>query len=344
MTIEYLTESAALIYSEILDQVRLVNTIKPDGFSFSPKVRGNITSWYLQHAMGAQRKQLYIGRKDHGALEKIKQQKEQWEQAKPNFRQLEKLTSMAIAGGCTSVSHQAFRILTRLEQAGLFKAGCVLAGSYAFQAYANMLGISWPSQSTITHDDDLALDSCLLGVPSELEPLGEHILFPDYKLLAICALNPDLHYTSYQIRGKQFRIDVITHSPSSGAPVFLPKLKTYAQDVSFLDFILENTQKAALLNKSAVVVNVPCPARFALHNLVISSTRPRSELVKTRKEVAQATLLIEVLLADRPGDLWRAIDDVRNYPSPTFGKAVLKAFSQLPVTQSAALIDYWNSV
>ncbi|RYY02298.1 MAG: hypothetical protein EOO53_11890 [Gammaproteobacteria bacterium] len=114
--------------------------------------------------------------------------------------------------------------------------------------------------------------------------------------------------------------------------------------MSFLDFILENTQKAALLNKSAVLVNVPDPARFALHNLVISGTRPRSELVKTRKEVAQATLLIEVLLADRPGDLWRAIDDVRNYPTPTFGQTVLKALSQLPDQQSTPLLEYWNSL
>jgi hypothetical protein len=344
MAVEYLSESATLIYSEILDQIRLVNATKPDGFSFSPKVRGGITSWYLQHAMGAQRKQLYIGREDHGALEKIKQQKEQWEQAKPNFRQLDRLTLMAIAGGCTSVSHRAFKVLTLFDQAGLFKAGCVLAGSYAFQAYANMLGISWPSQSTITHDVDLALDSCLLGVPSKLEPLDERILISDYKLLAICALNPDIPCTTYQIRGKQFRIDVITNSPASESPIFIPKLKTYANSVSFLDFILENTQKVALINKSAVLVNVPCPARFALHNLVISSKRPRSELVKAREDVAQATLLIEVLLADRPGDLWRAIDDVKSYPSPAFGQTVLKALSQLPDQQSTPLLEYWDSV
>lgn len=348
MTVNYLNESTSVLYSEILDKALQNSTLKQDGFSFSPKTRNGIKYWYLQHALGNSRKQVYIGREDEGALEKIKQQKSQWEIAERDQIQLEKLTSMAVAGGCSKISSQAFKVLSKLEQSGLFSLGCVLAGSYAFQAYGNMLGVEWSSKSMMTQDVDLAADDdCLIAVPENFRPLGEQILASDEKMLAVGALNHKHPSTSYHVRGKEFRVDVITSlKPNESAkegPYYIAGLKTYAHGLRFLDFILKNAQKAVLLNKNAIMVNAPDPARFALHKLVISEGRPAAEQIKSRKDISQAAQLIEVLLADRPGDLWRAIDSARQYPSPKFAATLLKMIVRLPPHQSDEIMKYWSN-
>jgi len=347
MTVNYLNESAAVLYSEILDKAQQNSVLRPDGFSFAPKTRNGIKYWYLQHAFGHSRKQVYIGREDEGTLKKIMQQKAQWELAKQDQIQLEKLTSMAIMGGCSKISGQAYKVLSSLEQSGLFSLGCVLAGSYAFQAYGNMLGVEWSSKSMMTQDVDLAADdNCLIAVPEDFKPLGEQILASDEKMLAVGALNHSHPSTSYHVRGKEFRVDVITslkpNEPAKNGPYYLTGLKTHAHGLRFLDFILKDAQKAVLLHKTAILVNVPDPARFALHKLVISERRPAAEQIKSRKDISQAAQLIEVLLADRPGDLWRAIDRARQYPSPKFAATLLKMIVRLPSHQSEAMLEYWR--
>lgn len=52
---------------------------------------------------------------------------------------------------------------------------------------------------------------------------------------------------------------------------------------------------------------VPTPARFALHKLWLSGQRPAAQQTRAAKDRRQAEALIEVLAADRPGDLGRAL-------------------------------------
>jgi hypothetical protein len=49
--------------------------------------------------------------------------------------------------------------------------------------------------------------------------------------------------------------------------------------------------------------NVPQPARYALHKLIISQERDRSAADKRKKDLVQAAEMIALLKEDHPGDL-----------------------------------------
>ena len=62
---------------------------------------------------------------------------------------------------------------------------------------------------------------------------------------------------------------------------------------------------------AAILVNVPEPARFALHKLLVAQDRPAAFQAKSRKDVVQAANLVTALAELRPGDLDAAATTVR---------------------------------
>ena len=187
---------------------------------------------------------------------------------------------MATGAGCTTISYQAYKVLNAAAQAGLFRAGGVLVGSYAFLAIGNMLGVSWIRDTTLTQDLDFAvIPECMVAIPGEGEPLRETILAADDDFLEVPLLDPNKQSTSFKVRGRDFRVDLITPKTGRGdSPKFVPPVKSYAETVRFLEFVLEDTQKAVMLAKAGVVVNVPNPARFALHKLAVTGSKPGAQV------------------------------------------------------------------
>lgn len=197
-----------------------------------------------------------------------------------------------------------------------------------------MLGVEWSSNSRPMHDVDLAVsNNCLIAVPEDFKASGEQTLASNEKLLVIGAINQNQPSTSYQVRGNEFKVDFVTslkhNEPPKEGSSYITELKTYAHKLRFIGFLLENTQKAVVLNKTVILVNVPDPARFALYKLAISGKRPAVDQINSRKDLAQAAQLIEVLLAARPGDLWRAIDSAKRYAEPKFAAMLLKMLDRL---------------
>jgi hypothetical protein len=215
------------------------------------------------------------------------------------------------AAGFPAVPAGAFRLLTALADAGLFKAGAVLVGTYAFMALGNQLGIVWTGRAATTQDIDIAHDRSVevavedasLSIPEVLEglELGHH---------PIPKLDPRHPSTSFMFRNEQLRLDLLT--PPHGRrsePIHIPALGAPAQVLRFLDYLIETPQPAVLVGSRVVRTVVPDPARFAVHKLLVSGERTASEPAKARKDLDQAGRLLHVLLTDRPGDLaiaWRA--------------------------------------
>ena len=54
---------------------------------------------------------------------------------------------------------------------------------------------------------------------------------------------------------------------------------------------------------SPCLVKVPQPARFALHKMIVSQERDAGATDKKRKDLVQAKNMLELLRADRPGDI-----------------------------------------
>jgi hypothetical protein len=64
-----------------------------------------------------------------------------------------------------------------------------------------------------------------------------------------------------------------------------------------------------VVDGGGVLVNVPHPARFAVHKLLVAQDRAAAFQAKSRKDVAQAAQVLFALEELRPGDLRIALSD-----------------------------------
>ena len=108
----------------------------------------------------------------------------------------------------------------------------------------------------------------------------------------------------------ELRVDFLTPmTRASAKAVRIPNLNVAFQPLKFMEFSLEDVAQAALLaEEGAVVVNVPAPARFAVHKLIVNAERSGSFRTKANKDLLQAAALAEYLATNRPDELsdaWR---------------------------------------
>jgi hypothetical protein len=101
-----------------------------------------------------------------------------------------------------------------------------------------------------------------------------------------------------------------------------------------LDFLLEAPIATPLVN-GATLVNVPDPARFALHKLMVSGRRQVFEQTKAGKNRQQAAEILDVLYEDRRGDLTAAAKALHTRPL-AWRTRLKKELAKLPEGQKAA--------
>jgi len=109
--------------------------------------------------------------------------------------------------------------------------------------------------------------------------------------------------TSYVAKGG-LRVDFLTPNEGSetGEPQSLPALQTHAQPLRFLDFLIHDPDPAVVLHGPGIYVQVPAPARYAVHKLIVSRRRAAG-LAKSDKDLQQADALLVVLGQKRPDEL-----------------------------------------
>lgn len=303
--------SVTVQYSELLQ-----NCIHPlsDGsnISFKAKTVHGKRYWYLYISLGSSRREHYLGEETPELLDRIADEREAWESNSDDRGLREHLVSMLIAGGMTPTPRDEGKLLALLERSGVFLAGGTLVGTVAFRAYSNMLGVKWASAPK-TQDVDIAGDNTVgVVLPRDKRPvhLGQAILDSGMGFFEVPALDRKRPSTSYRIRGREFRVDVL--APMRGRetvrPVRLDTFNTYAQPVRFLDYLLDDLQAAVLLFGHGIMVNVPSPARFALHKCVLSQMRTAAFATKGTKDIEQADQLFRILATDRPGDVVMAFE------------------------------------
>jgi hypothetical protein len=311
---EYLPESTRLLYTQLLT-LRLQGAAPSGrGLSFVTKTIRGGKHWYLQFTVGSRKTQHYLGPDSPDLHELIAKERTLWRSAAADVRERENLVSMLISGGAYAAGSIDARVFEVLERAGVFLAGGVLVGSHAFALYGNMLGVKWPSEITRTQDVDIAAHRhVVVGIADRAVNVRQALIDSELGFIDVPALDRKAPSTRFRIKGKQLSVDILTPllgRPSS-KPIHLAALNTYAEPVRFLDYLLEDAQPAAIVAKAGILVNVPAPARYALHKLVTAERRVPAFQTKTKKDVQQAHELIEVLVHDRPGDLraaWRAAE------------------------------------
>lgn len=305
---EYLSESTRLLYTQLLSQSLHGAAPSGRGLSFAAKHIKGGKHWYLQLNVGSRKTQHYIGPDTDEVRALIEKERALWASAVPDLRVRENLVSMLVSGGAHTVSAVEARLFELLERAGVFLAGGVLVGSHAFTLYGNMLGVKWDSETTRTQDVDIAAYRLLIGMPDRKVNLRQALMDSELGFIEVPALDRKSPSTRFRIKGKQLSVDILTpmFGRVTAKPIHLASLDTYAEPVRFLDYLLDDAQPAVLVARSGVLVNVPAPARYALHKLVTSERRIAAFQTKTKKDVYQAEQLISALLRDRPADLRRA--------------------------------------
>jgi hypothetical protein len=218
----------------------------------------------------------------------------------------------AIAHGCAPLAAKHFRIVKRLSEYGLFRAGGILIGTHAFIAMGNLLGVRW-LHGTATLDVDFADAgrNVSVALPADLR-IDVHGALESLKLglLPISELDGNLGAQYRSKNDAELRVDFVTSMTRTGDVVRMTDLNIALEPLKFMEFSLEGTtQGCVFANAGACTVNLPSPERFAIHKLIVYGERPIRERTKSAKDLFQAAAIIEWCLENGRGDELKAAWD-----------------------------------
>lgn len=307
-----LSLQAQTAYAQLLESVQagdyLRNVASLPG-SFAPKVIKGKTYWYFQYTEPAGKlRQVYVGPDTPPVKALIDQKRQPTPQA-----ELSRQVRATIALGCEPVLPPHYRVIERLADYGFFRAGGVLIGTHAFIAYGNALGVRWGMMER-TQDVDFAHAgrSLSIALPATLElNTDDAIRSLEMGLLPISGLSDKSGATYLNPKDPAFRLDFLTPLSREDGPYVHPALGITLQPLKFMEYSLENVQQAVVFSGDrAVLVNVPHPARYALHKLLIYGERTGEFSAKTSKDLLQAVSLLQLLRDRAPWDVELAWQDL----------------------------------
>jgi hypothetical protein len=299
------------LYAELLEHligVRAQRSIGGLTGSFAEKtIKGEKYLYWQASQPGGKTRQFYLGRRTPALDRTVRRLERNQEAAAPDLERVQRLAAQLRAGGANMADRASARVVRALAESGLFDAGAVLVGTHAFAVLGNVLGVRWASTSVRTQDVDVAgareadidvaVPDAEADVPSVLEGL-------QMGFLPVPPLDPKHPSTSFKVRGQALRVDLLCPKRGAGdQPVFIRRFGAPAQPLAHLDYLLEKPERALFLDGGAALVNVPAPARFAFHKLLVATLRPAAFQTKADKDVAQAAQVLELLVEARPGDL-----------------------------------------
>jgi hypothetical protein len=335
--------AAQTAYAEVLDQARTLEIEALAGLTGAfhrRSIKGHEYVYYgYRDPIGGAQRRVYVGPADDrvNALVERFQQINAPKRLAPN-------TQAAIALGCAAAIPKHHRVIRQLAAYGFFRAGGVLVGTHAFVAMGNMLGARWRhGDRTLDIDFAHAGRNVSLALPSDVKlSVHDALTSLEMGLLPIRELSGKTGAQYRNPADPELRLDFLTSAVRKGAPVVVDDLGLTLEPLKFMEFSLEGTVQAALLGRDgAPLVNIPAPARYAVHKLIIFGERDTASRAKATKDIEQAAALAEWHLENRQAaefnKAWRdAIGRGRGWASRAAqGKRAL--VQRHPVLDDAAL-------
>lgn len=299
-----------------------------------PEIEGSIVSvankngryWVARRRIGARVVETRIGpdnvenRNRAEGLRRKNDALQEWKRASG------RLVSQLRAAGMPTPTPGTGKLINALARVGLFRSGGVLAGTHAYGLYALELGIYPKHHLAMTEDVDVAAKKSVRifmdvtgSLVTSLEGVGlRPVAGPGEE-------NPARWETDDGIV-----LDVLTPKRRGGeASVRHEGLGIWAQDLSYLDFSLENPIDAVALYREGIPVRIPAPERFAVHKLLVASARRGTYRAKSEKDLAQAEWLVASLIEARPYELAEAIHAARSR-GPKWRRALDNSLARHP--------------
>lgn len=278
--------------------------------SFASKTVRGAKYWYFQYTEPSGKlRQVFVGPDTAPVLALVARKKQT-----PATAALGPLARSCAALGCAEILPRHLRVLQRLAEYGFFRAGGVLVGTHAFLAFGNMLGVRW-SDGSRTQDLDFAHAGKSLSIvlPGNVRVQAhEAIRSLEMGFLPVSGLASTAGATYLNPREPEFKLDFLTTLHRKGEePYEHPQLGVTLQPLKFMEFSLEKVQQAVLFaGDRCVVANVPHPARYALHKLLVHGERQGTYAAKAGKDLLQAQMLLAYLKEHRASDVREAWADL----------------------------------
>lgn len=304
-----LSLAAQTAYAELAERTRALeigNALAGLSGSFSCAQRRGRRYWYFTYREpGAERPRLvYVGPDDENVRTLVDRFREH-----RSDNPLAPQARAAIAQGCTALAPKHFRIVKRLAEYGLFRAGGILVGTQAFVALGNLLGVRWlHGEKSLDIDFAHAGNNVSLALPADLK-IDAHGALESLEmgLLPIRELDGSLGAQYRSSADAELRVDFLTSKTRTRKPVLARDLNVALEPLKFMEFSLEDTtQGCVFANTGACTVNLPSPERFAVHKLLVYGERPARERTKARKDLLQAGALAAWHLDNDRGEDFQA--------------------------------------
>ncbi|MHB1656567.1 MAG: GSU2403 family nucleotidyltransferase fold protein [Burkholderiales bacterium] len=286
-------------FSELMDIALAEATMRNVGSlrgSFAKKQIKGRDYWYYQFTdLDGKNKQIYIGAESERVRELIAVSKNN---SVATLQHIKQTAASAIKAGYSSTAVKQFNIINKLSDYGFFAVGGVLVGTHAFIAIGNTLGVKWENANfTLDVDFAHAGKSISIAMPANIK-INLHNAIESLEMGFIPLSSFDgKHGGSYiNPSSKNERIDFLTPSTGlSAAPVFIKDMGISLEPLKFMELSLEDMRRSVVISSTgfgAVGVNIPNPALFAVHKLIVAVERGVSN-PKSNKDITQAASIID---------------------------------------------------
>jgi hypothetical protein len=295
------------LYAELLQQLQTSTEIP--GSVRTQEIKGKA---YLKAntTIGASRKTIYLG---PAADPEVKQKADAIQQEMERAKARRQLVGLLRRSGLPGPTVEFGRVLEAVASAGLFRKGVVLVGTAAYQSYPAVAGAILPSGSLMTQDVDLATASLAISPDQEGDGVSlEQILRrADPTFRGLLTLDPKAFPSHFKAKSGLL-VEVLTHvrTRDDTNPMPIPALKAGATPLQHLRWLIQEPIPAAALYGFGVLIQIPQPARYAVHKLIIAQKRQETA-AKRQKDLVQAKALIEALSLSDPYAVADQLADAR---------------------------------
>lgn len=274
-------------------------------------VKGRRYAYWAFKEIDGRKREYYLG-PDGPAIAAIETARER---GAPAREAVARQAAVALAQGCAATPPKHFRIVKRFADYQFFRAGGLLVGTHAFLALGNQLGVAWGS-GTRTLDLDFAHHgpggNLAVALPADLR-IDTHGALRSLQMGFLPALDGPKGLAAQYMSEHEpdLRVDFITPMRRKADLLEAPDLGVALSPLKFLDYLIESPGQTVLLDRAdACMINLPDPARYGLHKLIVAQERgPRNP--KYAKDILQALALIEWHLERAPHairDAWRVLE------------------------------------
>lgn len=300
---EQLSPMLQTLFADLVQQVS--NAQEKPGSVYEQTVKGT-KYLYARRPVGAVRRDIYIG---PASDPDVQQRAELIRLAQREAKARRQLVRSLRDNGVPVPTRALGSVLDVMSDAGLFD-DAVLVGTAAYMCYSPIIGVALPAAILMTQDADLATASLAISGDAGSASMLEILKRADQTFSEVPGLSKAAPPSAFRSR-QGFLVDLLTPQKrrTDRNPMPLDNLKAGATPLQHLDWLIEAPVKTVALHGAGIPVQVPQPARYAVHKLILAQKRGPSERLKRGKDLLQAKALYEALGIADPHALQDAMED-----------------------------------